>query len=78
MDEYHIDSIYYKGDILIIVINDQQYYWSLKDISDRLYKATESQRNNYVISPAGYGIHWPEIDEDLSLKGLLKSQNSIL
>ncbi|MBI2352123.1 MAG: DUF2442 domain-containing protein [Deltaproteobacteria bacterium] len=22
---------------------------------------------NYVLSPSGYGIHWPELDEDLSI-----------
>nr|WP_253276482.1 DUF2442 domain-containing protein [Synechococcus sp. PCC 6312] len=26
----------------------------------------------YQVSPAGYGIHWPLIDEDLSINGLLR------
>jgi hypothetical protein len=33
--------------------------------------ATEAERNFYKISPSGYGIHWPAIDEDLSIKGLI-------
>lgn len=37
----------------------------------RLSKATREQLENYEISPAGIGIHWPEIDEDLSVAGLL-------
>jgi len=38
----------------------------------RLLNATATQRNNWVISGGGYGIHWPEIDEDLSTEGLLR------
>jgi hypothetical protein len=34
----------------------------------RLRKATTEQLNNYQILPDGYHIHWPEIDEDISLR----------
>jgi hypothetical protein len=38
----------------------------------RLLNATESQRKNWRISGGGYGIHWPDVDEDLSTDGLLR------
>ena len=38
----------------------------------RLLHATQSQRDNWEPSGGGYGIHWPEIDEDLSTEGLLR------
>ena len=38
----------------------------------RLLHATPSQRENWRISGAGYGIHWPDVDEDLSAQGLLQ------
>jgi hypothetical protein len=38
----------------------------------RLLNATDEQRNNWKISGGGYGIHWPDIDEDLSTEGLLR------
>ncbi|MEY4270156.1 MAG: hypothetical protein RLZZ58_1372 [Pseudomonadota bacterium] len=38
----------------------------------RLRDATPVQRLVWQISGAGYGIHWPEIDEDLSTEGLLR------
>ena len=38
----------------------------------RLLEATAEQRLNWKISGAGYGIHWPDIDEDLSTEGLLR------
>ncbi|MCK4910222.1 MAG: DUF2442 domain-containing protein [Thermodesulfovibrionales bacterium] len=38
----------------------------------RLLNATPAQRNKWEISAGGYGIHWPEIDEDLSTEGMLR------
>ena len=38
----------------------------------RLHDATPAQRRSWEIAGAGYGIHWPEIDEDLSTEGLLR------
>ena len=38
----------------------------------RLQSATPQQRDNWHPSGAGYGIHWPDIDEDLSVDGLLR------
>jgi hypothetical protein len=37
----------------------------------RLLDASSQQRQNWRVSAAGYGIHWPDIDEDLSA-GLLR------
>jgi len=38
----------------------------------RLLAATGEQRNNWCVAGGGYGIHWPDIDEDLSTEGLLR------
>ena len=38
----------------------------------RLFDATSAQRRNWRIARAGYAIHWPDIDEDLSIEGLLR------
>lgn len=37
----------------------------------RLSKASSSALNNFEISPSGYGIHWPEVDEDISIKAFV-------
>jgi hypothetical protein len=37
----------------------------------RLLHASREQREHYQISPGGYGIYWPDLDEDLSVKGFL-------
>ena len=38
----------------------------------RLFTASPDQRTNWEIAGAGYGIHWPDVDEDLSTEGLLR------
>lgn len=38
----------------------------------RLLDASPAQRQNWQVSAGGYGIHWPDIDEDLSTAGLLR------
>ncbi len=38
----------------------------------RLLAATPAQRSNWKVAGGGYGIHWPDIDEDLSTEGLLR------
>ncbi len=42
----------------------------------KLANATPQQRGNWQKSGAGYGIHWPDIDEDLSTKGLLRGSKA--
>jgi len=38
----------------------------------RLLRATAEQRSHWRIAGGGFGIHWPDIDEDLSSEGLLR------
>ncbi|MEM7108865.1 MAG: DUF2442 domain-containing protein [Bacteroidota bacterium] len=41
-----------------------------------LKKATQSQLNDYRLIGKGVGVHWPQLDEDLSLKGFLREELS--
>lgn len=43
----------------------------------RLLDASPSQRNHWELAGGGYGIHWPEVDEDLSTEGLLRGAPGI-
>ncbi len=38
----------------------------------RLLHATEQERSNWQVSGGGYGIHWSDVDEDISTEGLLR------
>jgi len=38
----------------------------------RLSEATPEQRQNFQVIGEGEGIHWPDLDEDISIEGMLK------
>lgn len=42
----------------------------------RLAHATDSERGNFEISGSGYGLHWPDLDEDIGVEGLLLGRRS--
>ena len=61
-----------SNDKLVIRYNDKVHSFPFSKISKRLSNASITQRENYIVSPSGYGIHWPDIDEDISINALLK------
>jgi hypothetical protein len=63
-----IDNIY-----ITIHLSDKRIVSTPLYLYPRLQNATEKQRNNYKISGSGKGIHWTEIDEDLSMEGLINA-----
>ncbi len=42
----------------------------------RLLHATKAEREDYELIGAGEGIHWPKLDEDISVEGLLAGRRS--
>nr|VFJ70471.1 MAG: Protein of unknown function (DUF2442) [Candidatus Kentron sp. FM]VFJ71382.1 MAG: Protein of unknown function (DUF2442) [Candidatus Kentron sp. FM]VFJ75409.1 MAG: Protein of unknown function (DUF2442) [Candidatus Kentron sp. FM]VFJ76149.1 MAG: Protein of unknown function (DUF2442) [Candidatus Kentron sp. FM]VFK19186.1 MAG: Protein of unknown function (DUF2442) [Candidatus Kentron sp. FM] len=72
MNKYHrIADIRIKDGILSLIVDGVRIERNLKEISHSLEKSAEDKQNEFEVSPSGYGIHWPLIDEDLSIDGLL-------
>ena len=72
MKKYHeISDIYFTDDTLRIRIDGKNHEFKISEISERLESASKAERNRFELSPSGYGIHWPQIDEDLSINSLL-------
>ena len=69
---YHIEKITFDSTYIYLQVDGKDLKISLDKVSDKLKSADEFQRNFFKISPSGYGIHWPLIDEDLSVEALLK------
>lgn len=42
----------------------------------RLLRASPEQREHWELIAAGHGIHWPDLDEDLSTEGLLRGRRA--
>ncbi len=68
---HEIEKLSFEKEKLILKVDGKRYTFSLADISKKLADAPRVKREKYEISPSGYGIHWPLIDEDLSIDGLI-------
>lgn len=63
-------------DLMLIVLNNKKVLAQKLSGSERLKTATEAQLSNYRLISKGIGVHWPDVDEDLSLKGFLREEIS--
>ena len=61
-----------KAEGLVLLVGKRKVQIAWAKCSDRLASATEQERMNAELSPGGYGIHWPLLDEDLSVQGLVR------
>jgi hypothetical protein len=68
---HNISGLKFQGDSLVITIDGKEKRFQLNEVSPVLAEASEEERNAFEISPSGYGIHWPLLDEDISIDGLL-------
>ncbi len=66
-----ISEAYVDDDKLYINIDGKEYTFELRSLTNRLKNATSEQLKKFKISPSGYGIHWQELDEDISIDALL-------
>lgn len=76
MDKIHqVESKGIKDGILELIVDNHSYSIDLTKASSKLAKASTEQMQDYIISPSGYGIHWPQIDEDLAIDPLIGIQH---
>lgn len=61
-------------DLMLVVLNNGKVLHRSVSSSERLKMATPDQLNNYRLIGKGAGVHWEEVDEDLSLKSFLKEE----
>jgi len=72
MNIYHkIDEFRIENRVLSLRVDGELIRKTLIEISPVLAKASEKEISCYEVSPSGYGIYWPLIDEDISIDGLL-------
>jgi len=69
---HNVKSVNADEKYLYLTVGDKAYRIRWKDCSPRLFKASLAQRKLFEVAPSGYGIHWPEIDEDLAITPLLQ------
>ena len=72
---FAIQSLSVNKEFLTATISDGRVISIPITWFERLKEASMKQLQNFEISPSGYGIHWPEIDEDISIQSFISSRN---
>jgi hypothetical protein len=72
MTKHHqLSEVKNCGGILSLVVDGSLLSRALSDLSPVQRRASADDLEVFEMSPSGYGIHWPRIDEDISIDGLL-------
>ena len=69
----HAVEVNFSGDALHVVLADGREVSAPLAWLPRLRDATETQRNNWRLIGHGIGIHWEDMDEDVSVASLLRA-----
>lgn len=67
-----IRAFFLDGDIVIRMKSETEIRFPIAD-NPRLARGNISQLNHIELSP--FGVHWPDLDEDLSFRGLLEGDH---
>ncbi|MBA2692243.1 MAG: DUF2442 domain-containing protein [Rubrobacter sp.] len=67
-----VKDIHITDDVLTVALMDGRIISVPLAWYPRLVHASDAERGNWRVGGGGYGIHWPDVDEDLSTEGLLR------
>ena len=65
-------ACFLEGNIVITMVSGTEMRFPVSR-NARLAKGTAAQLNNIEVSP--FGLHWPDLDEDLSLRGIAEGDH---
>lgn len=72
-----VKDVTFAADNMTVLLSDRRSVTVPLDWFPRLQNATPEQRSHWEKAGAGYGIHFPEIDEDISVAGILSGQPDV-
>jgi len=73
-DDHAIDVSFTKSSLHIVLADGREIDAPLEWFP-RLRDASEADRNNWRFIGNGIGVHWPSIDEDISVNTLMRGHN---
>jgi hypothetical protein len=65
---------WYENGRICISLSDKKEIRFPVDLNDKLKKASADQLKNIEIICDGTGLHWPDLDEDLSITGIIEGR----
>jgi len=71
---FKVKKAWYENNMICMLMSDNKEIRFPVDANKKLKNATEKQRNNIEIICNGTGLHWPDLDEDLSITGIIEGR----
>jgi hypothetical protein len=68
------ERAWYENNMICIKLSDKKEIRFPVEANTKLKNASEVQRNNIEIICNGTGLHWPDLDEDLSIIGIIEGR----
>ena len=72
-----VDDVRFDADSLIVSLKDGRTISAPLAWFPRLLNANPDELANWEIAGGGFGLYWPDLDEDLSTDGLLRGAPSV-
>jgi hypothetical protein len=66
-----IKNVFFRDEKIFFSLEDGREIGSPLKWYPKLYEASEDELKDFSVSPGGYGVHWNQLDEDLSAYGML-------
>ncbi|MFO7827418.1 MAG: DUF2442 domain-containing protein [Bacteroidales bacterium] len=69
-----VKNAWYENGMICMLMSDNKEIRFPVEFNQKLKNATDQQRNNIKIICGGTGLHWPDLDEDLSVTGIMEGR----
>jgi hypothetical protein len=71
---FTVKKCWYENGMICLLMSDSKEIRFPVEANRKLKKANDLQRNNIEIICGGTGLHWPDLDEDLSVTGIIEGR----
>lgn len=71
---FTVKEAWYENGMICLLMSDNKEIRFPVELNRKLKNATENQRNHIEIICNGTGLHWPDLDEDLSVTGIIEGR----
>jgi len=71
---FTVTSAWYENGMICLLMSDKKEIRFPVEANTKLKNATDVQRGNIEIICGGTGLHWPDLDEDLSVTGIIEGK----
>ncbi len=71
---FTVQKAWHENNMICLLMSDKKEIRFPVEANQKLKNATDNQRNNMEIICNGTGLHWPDLDEDLSVTGIIEGR----